>query len=160
MSISYRMAAAGDEVALAELRWCLCHEDCAEDGDKAQFVADFCRLLPAIESTAQVVHWMAWHEERAIAAMTVVRVVKMPAPDDLCGEWGYLTNVYTLPEFRGRGVGAALLAAVTGWARQTRLELLLVWPSERSVPFYGRAGFQRGTDPLVLVLPADRQEEV
>ncbi len=35
------------------------------------------------------------------------------------------------------------------------LELLIVWPSDASYPFYRRAGFKGCDDPLQLVLNAD-----
>jgi len=35
------------------------------------------------------------------------------------------------------------------------LELLIVWPSDQSYPFYERAGFRRETDPLVPQICAE-----
>jgi GNAT superfamily N-acetyltransferase len=80
----------------------------------------------------------------------VILVRKVPKPGELDGRWGYLTNCYVLPEVRNRGVGGSLLAAIKSWAVELRLELLVVWPSDRAYPFYGRAGFTRAPDPLVL----------
>jgi GNAT superfamily N-acetyltransferase len=74
----------------------------------------------------------------------------------LDGSWGYLTNCYVLPPYRKEGVGSGLLDAVKGWAEAQRLELLVVWPSERSYPFYERSGLVRYPDPLVLKLDTDR----
>lgn len=151
MSISFRIAGEADLPALADLRWRLCHEDCAESGDKAGFVEAFCRQVSGGPAAAAV-HWMGWQGSRPIGVVSVIRVAKLPSPDDPAGAWGYLTNVYLLPEFRNQGIGSALLAVATDWARQQQLELLLVWPSARSVPFYLRAGFLRGADPLVRAL--------
>ncbi len=38
------------------------------------------------------------------------------------------------------------------WALEQRLELLIVWPSERSVSFYRRAGFAPSAEMLELHL--------
>jgi hypothetical protein len=46
-----------------------------------------------------------------------------------------------------------VLRSVVDWARQEGLESLVVWPSERGVPYYERAGFARG--PLGLGLRLD-----
>ncbi|MEO7399084.1 MAG: GNAT family N-acetyltransferase, partial [Ilumatobacteraceae bacterium] len=54
---------------------------------------------------------------------------------------GYMTNVYTAPDCRGQGIGSELLAQVTSWAHDNDLEMIIVWPSDRSVPFYARKGF-------------------
>ena len=65
---------------------------------------------------------------------------------------GYLTNVYVLPDRRNQGVGARILAEVKGWAKEAGLELLIVWPSDKSRAFYRRAGFTGRDDPLQLML--------
>ena len=65
---------------------------------------------------------------------------------------GYLTDCYTRPEWRGRGVGARLLERVTEWARNKDLEMVLVSPGERSRPFYARAGFAAASDFMTLTL--------
>lgn len=155
MSIHYRMAQADDLAVLAALRWNLCQDDDVGRDGRDAFVAAFCRQLPPPHPQAQIVHWLAWHGTQAVAVLSIVRVPKLPAPDDLAGLWGYLTNVYTLPAYRNRGVGSALLAAAAQWARAEALELLLVWPSTRSFPFYRRAGFLRGPDPLVMLWPEE-----
>lgn len=100
-------------------------------------------------------HWVAEHGDRLAGVMTLRTVAPEPAPGDPFDAWGYLTNVYVIPEARNNGLGARLIAAVTAWAVEARLELLIVWPSERSRPFYNRAGFRRIDDPLVLNLRSD-----
>jgi N-acetylglutamate synthase-like GNAT family acetyltransferase len=52
---------------------------------------------------------------------------------------------------RNSGVGSKLLAAVSEWARELELEMLIVWPSDASIPFYRRAGF----DPTSEMLEKD-----
>ena len=66
---------------------------------------------------------------------------------------GYLTNVYTRPGVRGRGLGAKLLSATTEWACEHGLELLIVWPSELSQTLYHRHGFAATGEPLVWMNP-------
>lgn len=77
---------------------------------------------------------------------------KLPRPSAPPGAWGYVTNVYTLPEWRNRRVASELLRRVIEWARAERLELLIVWPSERSVEFYERAGFSTENEVMELLL--------
>lgn len=61
-----------------------------------------------------------------------------------------MTNVYAEPGVRNQGVGSLLMERVIGWARQQRLELLIVWPSERASSFYQRAGFVPSAEALEL----------
>lgn len=49
-------------------------------------------------------------------------------------------------------MGSALLDRVKAWAAERDLELLIVSPSERSVPFYARAGFGPDNEFRVLHL--------
>ncbi len=60
------------------------------------------------------------------------------------GTIGWLEELFVLPEWRGRGAGAALLAEVLRHARELQwrgLELEVVAGHERAVPLYTRHGF-------------------
>jgi GNAT superfamily N-acetyltransferase len=57
-----------------------------------------------------------------------------------------VTNVYTRPAYRGRGIGSELMAHVIEWAKAQDIECLLVGPSDASVHFYERAGFRWNED--------------
>lgn len=76
-------------------------------------------------------------------------VDKVPRPTPEAAQWGYVTNVYTIPAERDKGIGAAILDAVTAWADSAGLELLVVWPGDESRPFYARHGFVQSDDPLI-----------
>ena len=65
----------------------------------------------------------------------------MPYPGTPPGGWGYLGNMYVAPSHRGVGVGALLLGAITEYADALGLERIVLNPSPRAIPFYGRAGF-------------------
>jgi GNAT superfamily N-acetyltransferase len=84
--------------------------------------------------------------------MSMRKVRKVPAPGHIEAYWGYLTNCYVCAEFRDKSVGSRLLDFVTQWAKDEKLEFLVVWPSDRSYLFYERKGFRREPDPLVLKL--------
>jgi GNAT superfamily N-acetyltransferase len=93
--------------------------------------------------------WLAEAESEIVSHVYVGLLEKIPRPTREHRWIGYVTNVYTRPEQRGKGVGAALLERVTSWAAENDVELLVVWPSDESVGFYERAGFASGRDPLV-----------
>jgi GNAT superfamily N-acetyltransferase len=63
--------------------------------------------------------------------------------------WGYVANVYVLPAARDAGVGRALRDAVLAHADAEGFARLVLSPSERSVPFYERAGFVPATSLMV-----------
>lgn len=76
----------------------------------------------------------------------------MPAPGRPASTWGYLGNMFVRAEHRDRGIGAALVAAAVEHARRAGYARLVLSPSERSVPFYARAGFRPAVDLLLLPL--------
>ncbi|MCP6725838.1 GNAT family N-acetyltransferase, partial [Klebsiella pneumoniae] len=61
-------------------------------------------------------------------------------------------NVYTRPEYRNRGFGSQLMEQVIAWAKAQQLEFLMLWPSDRSVPYYQRLGFDSPDEALELIL--------
>lgn len=150
LNLQFRMAGASDIDALAQLRWNLCTDDQVSDVNAQQhFAVQFRAALSDINDQSRQVHLVAELHGMIISVMSIIRVHKIPAPDELDGAWGYLTNVYTRPEWRNHGIGQQLLEYAKQWATATGLELMAVWPSDRSFPFYQRSGFQRAQDPLV-----------
>jgi GNAT superfamily N-acetyltransferase len=146
--VNLRMATLDDIPELARMRRDFTFEDgVAPEGD--DYEDDFARVVgDGIESGRWSI-WVAEVDREIVSHMFVGLVDKIPRPTREHRWIGYLTNVYTHPEHRNRGIGAALLERVTAWARESDVELLVVWPSDESVPFYERAGFTSGRDPLV-----------
>jgi GNAT superfamily N-acetyltransferase len=148
--VVYRTATVHDVPALSSLRVLLTFED---EGPPATvppgFDASFAAVVrEGIESGRWVV-WLAEADGLIVAHAFVGLIEKIPRPVPTPRFVGYLTNVYTRPELRSRGIGADLLTRVTEWAGDHDVELLLVWPSESSIPLYERAGFASRRDPLV-----------
>jgi GNAT superfamily N-acetyltransferase len=66
---------------------------------------------------------------------------RMPRPGRAPGRWGYLGNAFVLAAYRDQGIGSQLLSAVLGYADENGLVRVVLSPTERSIPFYERAGF-------------------
>ena len=152
-TILYRLAEARDARQLADLRWGLRTDDdpACDAGAKARFIEDFVAWM-AGRPDRDLVHWVAEQDDELIGVISVRIIHKLPSPEDMDGRFGYLTNSYVPPQHRNKGVGTELLAAVKNWAADEKLELLVVWPSERAYPFYQRGGYRRYPDPVVLKL--------
>jgi len=139
----YRLATEGDVHALAEMRWDFRTETVVRV--PAFTMEDFAAACAEFFRRALVEgHWACWLAEedgRIISHLFIQRIRKIPNPFRLHGEFGYITNVYTRPAFRNQGIGSTLLEKVKEWAGQQDLELLILWPSDKSVNFYNRAGF-------------------
>jgi GNAT superfamily N-acetyltransferase len=146
---SVRRADPEDAVELARLRWRFRTEEEPEHREAWESFASW--AVPFFRRALSGDRWAMWLAEasaRAVgcACVQVVEVVPRPnRPEQRA--WGYLTNVYVEPEHRG-GLGAALVDEAVRWAEGEGLETLLVWPSERSVTLYRRAGFAEPADLL------------
>jgi len=151
----FRLAEPRDAPQLGNLRWGLRTDDnpIFDASAKSQFVQEFVVWIDN-RPDKDLVHWVAERDHELIGVISVRIIHKLPSPEDPDGRFGYLTNTYVLPDYRNNGVGTSLLAAVKKWALDEKLELLIVWPSEQSYPFYERGGYQRYSDPVVLKLQA------
>lgn len=97
------------------------------------------------------VFWVAETDGVVVSHIFLERIEKVPRPGRVTRPFLYMTNVYTKPEFRGKGVGSQLLSAVNEWAEQDKNEFIIVWPSDEGVPFYERNGYTRCVEPLEKV---------
>lgn len=148
-----RLAGRDDADELARLRWDFSPDEIAASGQTFEsFREGFSIWLSTALERGNWAIWVVEAEGRIVSNMYVNTVYKVPRPGQFHGKWGYVTNVYTEPAYRGRGLGAALMRRMTDWARQDGMELLLVWPSEEAVPFYERAGFVRCPEAMELKL--------
>ena len=104
--------------------------------------------------------WRCWIAERqtiAVGAVWVQLVEKIPNPVAEPEYYVYLTNFYVRAEYRGEGIGSRLLAAVLEWSKSKNAEKVILWPTERSKPFYRRHGFSFADDVMQLVFHAKAQ---
>ncbi|MGH3655709.1 MAG: GNAT family N-acetyltransferase [Micromonosporaceae bacterium] len=98
------------------------------------------------------VNWVAEISGDPVGMLNLVVFRRMPKPGRAVSQWGYVSNVFVLAAYRNQGVGARLLNAAMSHAAEHDFVRVVLSPSERSVPFYRRAGF---VEPdMLLVHPA------
>jgi GNAT superfamily N-acetyltransferase len=154
-----RRATPGDADELARLRW----DFRVEHGtpvtrDLDEFVEEFRAF--ADETLADGSEWRAWLAEddgRAVGCLWIRFIEKVPHSSRRRRERSmiYVTNVYVEPALRNSGIGRELLDAALAHARVEGVAEAIVWPTERSIPFYERAGFGTDHAPLLLDLEGD-----
>lgn len=160
MGVTVRRAEPRDARGLARLRWQFRPED--QTGRSLdQFSREFEEWLVA----ALASDWMAAVADAGsgtlVGCVFLRSVSKVPNPGARDRAWGYVTNSYVAPGYRGQGIGGRLLDVVIAAARERSHEFLIVWPAEEAVSLYARAGFREVGDvhggpddypPLELVL--------
>ena len=151
-----RRATVDDIASLIALRRTFTEEDGGGLPPRADFESAFADIvIDGLESGRWIV-WIAEIDGIVVSHAFVGTIEKIPRPVSEHRAIGYLTNVYTRPEYRDRGFGAGVLDAVTSWAVDADVELLMVWPSEASVAHYQRHGFADRGEPLVWLHPGHR----
>lgn len=151
MAVAIRPAGLADIPELSRLRWQLYDEIGPIVGETyGSYEARFTEFAgTALRSDAWHV-LVATEGRRVVAAMWVYRVPRIPQPGrGPAAPLAYLTNVYVAPPHRDGGLGSRMLADVQDRCRREGFSLIMAWPSDRSVPFYERAGFSRPPSPLV-----------
>jgi GNAT superfamily N-acetyltransferase len=133
-----RIADGADGPTIAALRraWTAeDHGDVTDPGFEARFLDWYER------ESARRVSWLSELSGDPVGMVNLAIFERMPRPGRDAGTWGYLANAFVLAPYRNQGVGARLLAALLAHADDNSYVRVVLRPSERSVPFYRRAGF-------------------
>lgn len=86
--------------------------------------------------------WIAEIEKNIVSHMYLQLIHKVPRPGKSPDPYfGYVTNVYTRPDYRSKGIGTKIHTAMEQWSKEKNVEFLILWPSSESVQFYSRNGF-------------------
>ena len=137
----YRLATANDISRLAELVWELKNEDSPLDTcEKPEFVK-ICTEHMKQRLGDDYFCWVAVVDGLIVSHMNIIITRKLPKPGNLNSLYARLSLVRTIPEYRNMGIGSALIEKVKDWCRERNVQELVVWPSDQSVSFYERAGF-------------------
>jgi len=145
-----RLATPNDFPNIARLRW----DFKIEDGEVAaitreQFEQQCCSKLQ--KESAAWAHFLAVEHDDPIGMVSICKVPKILSPNLKSDLIGYLTNTYVVPSMRNRNIGDQLLKFAIDWVKQQHIELLFVWPSDRSRSFYSRLGFKAENDIMELL---------
>jgi GNAT superfamily N-acetyltransferase len=149
--ITIRLASAADAVVLATLRYELRASLRKVVENSAIFVE---RCAPWMqERLGNGTSWKCWIAEwqaTAVGNVWAQLIEKIPNPVAEPEYYVYLTNFYVREEHRGKGIGSRLLSAVLAWSRSKNVQVVILWPTEHSKPFYLRNGFVSADDLMQM----------
>ena len=151
MDLTVRLAGRDDIEQLIEMRRDFTFEDFQPGGvTELPGFEDDCRAF--VSHAIMSGRWQIWVAEaggQLVSHAFLALIDKVPRPIRQNRRIAYLTNVYTRPAFRGQGIGTQILRRLQQAARETDVELIIVWPSHESIDFYEREGFERPHEPLI-----------
>jgi GNAT superfamily N-acetyltransferase len=153
-----RAAVADDAERLASMRWDFRSEMNPASEDRERFVARCAEWMRVrLEGGGAWRCWVVEDDAGLVAGQLWLELIeKLPNPGPELEVHGYITNVYVDPGLRGRGAGEALMRAALEFCRVTRVDSVILWPTERSRSLYARHGFESPNDMMELVLDSGR----
>ena len=99
----------------------------------------------------QFVGWMAWDNTKAVGIGGLV-VREQPGQFDWPeGRLGYVLNMYTLAEYRKKGIGSAIMQKLIDYGKEAGLSRLELHASKDGEPVYRANGFVEHTEPFLLL---------
>jgi GNAT superfamily N-acetyltransferase len=148
-----RLATLDDVDALVSLRLVFLEEvgsvrsgdDCGELGAA---IRDYLvRKMP----TGEFLAWVAEGEDGIVGTSGVTLFERPPNGANVAGIEAYLSNMYTVPNRRGKGIGTALVEAVVAHLKETRARRIWLHATEEGRPLYEKAGFVASETDMELV---------
>lgn len=140
-----RLANEADYNELALMKWEHGAEDDIDYGEhnlegvnKDEFVEEFVAFLKAHKEYEIII---AEENSIVVSAMFVYSVPKLPKPNGNAKYIAYLTNVYIKKKYRSKGVGTQMMNYIKSDLVKNKCELLFAWPSDNSIAWYQRNGF-------------------
>ncbi len=96
--------------------------------------------------------WVAEDAGHIVGMGGLVVVDRPPHPRSRRSGEGFIVNVYTLPRWRGRGIGRAIMDALVAEGRRLRLRRVYLRTSEEGRSLYESMGFRDPGNYLSLDL--------
>lgn len=106
--------------------------------NKDEFVDEFVAFLKSHKEYEIIV---AEVNGIVVSAMFVYLISKLPKPNGNAKYIAYLTNIYTKKEYRNKGIGTQMMNYIKSYLIEKQCELLFAWPSDNSIAWYQRNGF-------------------
>ena len=91
--------------------------------------------------TDRIVALLADTADGTVASGVLILNRKPPAPSDPVGLEGYILSMYTDPEWRRRGIAAAIVAELVSIARDMGVSVVSLRASDMGRPVYAKQGF-------------------
>lgn len=89
-----------------------------------------------------LVEWIAEEDNQIIATGAIAFIDFPPTYTNKTGRKGYITNMYTDPNYRGKGIATGMLDRLVNEAKERNIHKLWLGASKLGRPVYKKYGFQ------------------
>ncbi|GAA5416844.1 hypothetical protein Pryu01_01883 [Paraliobacillus ryukyuensis] len=148
--MNIRLAEAKDIDQLIKMRWDMTveYDPSKNEAFYEAFKKEFHTFLAHALTSNQWFIWVAEDEERIASHIFIELIHKVPRPGRVTYPFAYMTNVYTIPEYRNEGVGSKVIQTINNWIKANNYEFVIVWPSDQAINYYKKNGYIPSTEPM------------
>ncbi|QFT89596.1 Acetyltransferase (GNAT) family protein [Bacillus sp. THAF10] len=145
-----RLAKTKDISQLIKMRWdfTIEHDESKRSASFADFEKECQAFLEKAIIGKQWFIWVVEADEKIVSHIYIELIQKVPRPGRITYPFAYMTNVYTIPDYRNKGLGSQLLERIHQWVKENNYEFVIVWPSEESINYYVKNGYIRCSEPM------------
>ena len=137
-----RRASPADIEELVQLRWEMCVEQgVAAPDEEAPYREAMRRFLEEHIAADECQIWVAEASGQIIANGMLWLFPALPRPGALLERHGHVTNLFTRPAHRRRGVGACLMNALADAARALAAASVTLETTDEAAALYRRLGY-------------------
>ncbi len=94
------------------------------------------------ELNKTIVIMVAEEHSEIVSTSSVIFQKYPPAFNNKEGMRAYVTNVYTLPEYRRKGINTKLMDKIVEEVKERGISYIWLWATEGGVAFYKKYGFE------------------
>jgi len=145
-----RLASAEDICSIVELRIKLIKEvnGNIEDSDLNKLSKALNRYLYDGLSNGNVVVFLAEEDGKIVAISVMCFYNIIPLPSNIDGKMALLSDMYTLPEYRNKGLGMNLLIKIMDYAKKLGYKKVILNATESGRRLYLKYGFKDVTGEM------------
>lgn len=148
--ISYRKLKKEDVGFFIKMRIYQLKEEGAEDTiDLEPYLAEY---YEKHLTDGTFVSWLALQDRKIIATSGISFVEKPPYYNNPTGKIGLLSSMYTLKEYRRKGIAGTLLKKIVEEARSSGCGMIQITASDMGSLLYSNFGFQKNYNFMQYVL--------
>ncbi|MGL4737430.1 MAG: GNAT family N-acetyltransferase [Cellulosilyticaceae bacterium] len=96
--------------------------------------------------------WAVVVDEKIVSIASLNLFSRIPYLENLSGREGYILNIYTLPDYRKRGLAGKLVNSIIDYAKENEIKRLWLNSSEQGKSVYTSCGFEEVENAMELYL--------
>lgn len=96
--------------------------------------------------------WAIEVDNKIVSIASLNLFTRIPYRDNLSGREGYILNIYTLPNYRKRGLAGKLVKIIIDYAKENEIKRLWLNSSEQGKSLYINHGFEEVENVMELYL--------